>query len=72
MTKLYIIGNGFDLWHGPPTGYDNFYIFTKELLDEMENYYIFDTADSDFGVILIIHLGFSNGSIFMKLITTLM
>lgn len=44
MAKLYIIGNGFDLWHGLPTGYDRFYVFAKEMLDELENYYSFDVA----------------------------
>ena len=45
MAKLYIIGNGFDLWHGLPTGYDRFYAFAKEMLDELENYYLFDVAN---------------------------
>lgn len=40
MTTLYIIGNGFDLWHGLPTSYDRFYEFAKENLDELESYYI--------------------------------
>ena len=44
MAKLYIIGNGFDLWHGLPTGYDRFYTFAKVMLDELENYYSFDVA----------------------------
>ncbi len=44
MAKLYIIGNGFDLWHGLPTGYDCFYAFAKEMLDELENYYSFHVA----------------------------
>lgn len=42
MAKLYIIGNGFDLWHDLPTGYDHFYAFAKEMLDEFEHYYSFD------------------------------
>lgn len=33
MAKLYMIGNGFDLWHGLPTGYDRFYAFAKEMID---------------------------------------
>lgn len=44
--KLYIIGNGFDLWHGLPTGYDQFYEFAKELLDDIENYYSFNMSHS--------------------------
>ncbi|WP_240532370.1 bacteriophage abortive infection AbiH family protein [Moritella marina] len=46
IPKLYIIGNGFDLWHGLPTSYDDFYVFAKELLDEMESYYLFDMSHS--------------------------
>lgn len=44
MSKLYIIGNGFDLWHELPTGYDRFYAFAKEMLDELEQFYSFDMA----------------------------
>lgn len=44
MTTLYVIGNGFDLWHGLPTGYDRFYEFAKDTLEEMEAYYCFDVA----------------------------
>lgn len=40
MTTLYIIGNGFDLWHGLPTDYGSFYAYAKDMLDEMEAYYI--------------------------------
>jgi len=46
MKKLYILGNGFDLWHGLPTGYDHFYEFAKQLLDEIENYYSFEVIHS--------------------------
>lgn len=42
MAKLYIIGNGFDLYHGLPTSYGDFYEFAKETLDELENYYSLD------------------------------
>lgn len=42
MKKLYIIGNGFDLLHGLPTSYREFYEFAKNTIDEMENYYLFD------------------------------
>lgn len=45
MAKLYILGNGFDLWHGLPTSYDQFYIFAKELLDELEEYYSLDVVN---------------------------
>ena len=37
--KLYVIGNGFDLWHDVPTRYSQFYEFAKETLDEIEDYY---------------------------------
>jgi hypothetical protein len=41
--KLYIIGNGFDLWHGLPTKFSDFKSFVKEskeadLLEAIENY----------------------------------
>ncbi|WP_438403069.1 bacteriophage abortive infection AbiH family protein [Aeromonas veronii] len=42
MKTLYIIGNGFDLWHDLPTGYNDFYDFAKGFLDEIEEYYSFD------------------------------
>ena len=42
MKTLYIIGNGFDLWHELPTGYNDFYDFAKDFLDEIEEYYSFD------------------------------
>lgn len=44
MTKLYIIGNGFDLWHKLPTSYDLFYDFAKDTLDELESYFYIDTT----------------------------
>lgn len=42
MTTLYIIGNGFDLWHGLRTSYACFYDFAKETLEEIETYYSFN------------------------------
>ena len=45
--KLYIIGNGFDLWHGLPTSYREFYEYAKAALDEIENYYEFDLHDHE-------------------------
>lgn len=42
MSTLNIIGNGFDLWHGLPTSYGSFYVFAKEVLDEMESFYLID------------------------------
>jgi hypothetical protein len=44
MTKLYIIGNGFDLWHALPTGYDRFSEFARSTLEEVEEFYSFDLA----------------------------
>ena len=44
MAKLYIIGNGFDLWHGLPTDYGHFYTFAIEILDELEQFYSFGVA----------------------------
>jgi len=42
LNTLYILGNGFDLWHGLPTSYREFYEFDNKPLDEMENYYLFE------------------------------
>ena len=44
MSILYVIGNGFDLWHGLPTKYQQFYEFAKDTLDEVGNYYSFDLS----------------------------
>jgi len=40
MTTLYVIGNGFDLWHGLPTDYASFYSYAEDVLDEMDAYYV--------------------------------
>ncbi len=42
MTTLYIIGNGFDLRHGLPTGPGCFYEFAKDVLDELEWFFYID------------------------------
>jgi len=47
MEKLYIIGNGFDLWHELPTSYGKFYEFAKGTLDEIEQYYSFDLHEHE-------------------------
>jgi hypothetical protein len=36
---LYVIGNGFDLWHGLPTKYSQFYEHSAGLLDEVSEYF---------------------------------
>lgn len=46
MTKLYVIGNGFDLCHGLPTGYDRFHEFARDTLNKAETYYRFALADT--------------------------
>ncbi|WP_373033853.1 bacteriophage abortive infection AbiH family protein [Sulfurovum sp.] len=38
MEVLYIIGNGFDLWHDLPTKYTDFHKFSEDHLDELEQY----------------------------------
>ena len=49
--KLYIIGNGFDLWHGIPSSYGQFKEFVREhdsgLLKAVENYLPADENWSD-------------------------
>jgi len=37
MTKLYIIGNGFDKYHKLPTGYDDFHKFIINNYTDIEN-----------------------------------
>ncbi|ELB2852742.1 hypothetical protein HJ049_03800 [Vibrio parahaemolyticus] len=44
MSTLYVIGNGFDLWHGLSTRYQQFYEFAKDTLDEVGNYYSFELS----------------------------
>lgn len=47
MTRLYVIGNGFDLWHGLPTSYRQFYEFAKDTLEKLANYYSLEGANAD-------------------------
>jgi Bacteriophage abortive infection AbiH len=44
MAKLFIVGNGFDLWHGLPTTYASFYASSGAMLDEFEQFYSFDLS----------------------------
>lgn len=46
MTMLYIIGNGFDLWHDLPTNYSQLYEFAQDALDELESYFNIDITTS--------------------------
>lgn len=39
MNRLYIIGNGFDLWHGLPTSYRAFFKFAHNDLENLELYF---------------------------------
>ncbi|GEK12595.1 bacteriophage abortive infection AbiH family protein [Aliivibrio fischeri] len=47
MRKLYVIGNGFDLWHDLPTSYREFYEFAQSTLDELGNYYQFELQNHE-------------------------
>ncbi|MFV0576456.1 MAG: bacteriophage abortive infection AbiH family protein [Vibrio sp.] len=38
-NHLFIIGNGFDLWHKLPTSYKEFYQQYKQYLDQIEHYF---------------------------------
>ena len=38
-NHLFIIGNGFDLWHNLPTNYKDFYQQYREYLDQIEHYF---------------------------------
>lgn len=39
MKILYVIGNGFDLWHNLPTSYRDFYESASEFLDNISTHY---------------------------------
>lgn len=39
MSTLYVIGNGFDLYHELPTSYANFHDFAHDELNEFEDFY---------------------------------
>ena len=39
MSTLYIIGNGFDMWHKLPTSYGDFYDYAASFLSEIEHFY---------------------------------
>lgn len=45
LKILYVIGNGFDLWHNLPTSYGHFYRRASEFLDEISTY--FYSAESE-------------------------
>ncbi|PJJ67337.1 bacteriophage abortive infection AbiH family protein [Chryseobacterium geocarposphaerae] len=50
MTKLYIIGNGFDRYHDLPTNYSDFHIFVNKTNHDLENtfeeYFTFNVKQS--------------------------
>ena len=50
-TKLYVIGNGFDLWHGIPSSYAQFkeYVrrYDRDLFDAVDSYLPADEDWSD-------------------------
>ncbi len=66
MTTLYIIGNGFDLWHELPTSYDHFYQFAKDVLEELEPYYEVDAVQGRLWCDFEKSLGFFNWSQFYE------
>ena len=39
LNVLYIIGNGFDKWHGLPTSYGDFYQYGGTTLDQFEGFF---------------------------------
>lgn len=44
-NTLYVLGNGFDLWHGLPTSYGDFYEYANQLLDEISHLYAVDLSE---------------------------
>ena len=55
-TQLYVIGNGFDLWHGIPSGYDKFKAYVgasdSRIEDDVERYLAADKNWRDLEVAL--------------------
>lgn len=55
-NHLFIIGNGFDLWHKLPTSYKDFYKKYSDYLDQIEHYFSYGLQDeklwSDFENVL--------------------
>ncbi|NTV07256.1 MAG: hypothetical protein HGA81_01430 [Chlorobium limicola] len=47
MTTLYVVGNGFDIFHDLPTSYSDFYDFAKEILDEFAEKFCLDLGEID-------------------------
>lgn len=47
MKLLYVIGNGFDLWHSLPTRYTDFYKYSESYLDELEQYLTPDVSSEN-------------------------
>jgi len=47
VPTLYIIGNGFDLYHGLPTSYGKFYAFAKNDLKELEEAFCLEVDEID-------------------------
>lgn len=45
MTDLYVIGNGFDRFHGLPTRYIDFREHSGSKLEDLEAYFYFDLSD---------------------------
>lgn len=60
LKKLYVIGNGFDLWHGIPSSYREFKSFVREhdrdLFDAVETYLAAeeDWSDLEFALASIV------------------
>jgi hypothetical protein len=45
MADLYVIGNGFDLFHKLPTRYIDFSLHSGSKLEDLETYFYFDFSD---------------------------
>jgi hypothetical protein len=71
MKKLYIIGNGFDLYHKIKTKYSDFQTYISENEMELENffeqYFEFDVDEIIFGKILNVIYELFCGTIFFKI-----
>lgn len=46
-NQLFIVGNGFDLWHKLPTNYKDFYNQYTDYLDQIENYFSYGLQEEE-------------------------
>ena len=66
MTDLYVIGNGFDLFHKLPTKYTDFSAHSGSKLEDLEAYFYFDFSDEQMWWNFETKLGDFDGKLFFE------